>query len=256
MGLDPIWTLAPNKLVAKAASRVIKPSGELIVAGGEEQAFMAPLPLPLVPGLDGLDLQRFRELNLATAGQAARLSLVQLEVPFGRRADFLHEVLRGVDLSPVRPPGARPPAETAAHLFDEDTNRPALLEAALFGLVERLGRRLRRQRLALRRLVVCLAYSDGLQCARAIGVRPATANDLLLFPRARAALQHAWQRRVRVRRLELRCEELVFPPAQRELFDADRRAAERRAGLVAAVDAVRERFGPQALRFGRSLAAA
>jgi DNA polymerase-4 len=31
LGLDPIWTLAANKLVAKAASRLVKPLGELLV---------------------------------------------------------------------------------------------------------------------------------------------------------------------------------------------------------------------------------
>ncbi len=31
LGLDPIWSVAPNKLVAKIASRLVKPVGEYIV---------------------------------------------------------------------------------------------------------------------------------------------------------------------------------------------------------------------------------
>jgi DNA polymerase IV len=31
LGLDPIWSLAPNKLVAKVATRLVKPTGEYIV---------------------------------------------------------------------------------------------------------------------------------------------------------------------------------------------------------------------------------
>ena len=36
LGLDPIWSVAPNKLVAKVATRLVKPDGEYIVAPGEE----------------------------------------------------------------------------------------------------------------------------------------------------------------------------------------------------------------------------
>ena len=44
LGLDPIWSVAPNKLLAKVASRLVKPCGEYLVAGGAETAFLAPLP--------------------------------------------------------------------------------------------------------------------------------------------------------------------------------------------------------------------
>jgi DNA polymerase-4 len=35
LDLDPIWSVAPNKLVAKVATRLVKPDGEYIVAPGE-----------------------------------------------------------------------------------------------------------------------------------------------------------------------------------------------------------------------------
>ena len=34
--LDPIWAVAANKLVAKVATRIVKPDGELTVAAGDE----------------------------------------------------------------------------------------------------------------------------------------------------------------------------------------------------------------------------
>lgn len=43
LGLSPIWSVAPNKLVAKVATRLVKPEGEYIVAAGEEEPFLAPL---------------------------------------------------------------------------------------------------------------------------------------------------------------------------------------------------------------------
>ncbi len=34
LGLDPIWSVAPNKLLAKVADRLVKPCGEYLLAGG------------------------------------------------------------------------------------------------------------------------------------------------------------------------------------------------------------------------------
>jgi DNA polymerase-4 len=53
LGMDPIWSVAPNKLVAKAATRIVKPDGEYIVAGGEEADVLAPCPSPSSPASNG-----------------------------------------------------------------------------------------------------------------------------------------------------------------------------------------------------------
>ena len=221
LGLDPIWSLAPNKLIAKVATRLVKPDGEYIVAAGEEAPFLAPLPIHLVPGIERDDLLRFRELNLTRVSQAAGLTLEQLQVPFGKQAMLMYEVVRGIDPSPVLPVGHKPPRLVADREFGTDTNDPAVLQGALYRLVETHGRNLRRRRRAARRVAVLLDYTDGVRCARQATVRPASANDQKLFAAAQRALQMAWIRRVRVRHLRLICDRLIYPPAQLELFDAD-----------------------------------
>ncbi len=253
--LAPIWALAPNKLVAKVATRLVKPDGEYIVGAGEEEAFLAPLPLGVVPGIERDDLVRLGDFNFTRAGQVAGMRLEELQVPFGRRAGYLYEAVRGIDSSPVRPLGERPPRIVRQHTFDEDAHGPAALESALYTLVEQAGRRLRDRCLAARRVAVRLGYSDGLDRIRQRALRPATANDLTLFARARAALYLAWQRRVRVRHLDLICDRLTFPPAQRSLFSEDRDERRRRTRLVAAMDAIRDRYGEAAIKVGRTLAA-
>ena len=255
LGLDPIWSVAPNKLVAKVATRLVKPDGEYIVPGGKEKALLAPLPVRLVPGIERDDLLRLQEFNLTHAFQVAALSLEQLEIPFAARARLLYEAVRGIDPSPVLPVGQKPPRVIADHEFGTDTNDVHTLESALYRLVEQAGVRLRKRRRAARRIAIVLDYSDGMRRARQVAARPATANDLTLFALARRALHLAWIRRVRIRHLRLICDRLVFPPAQLELFVADRRADQKRSELVNAIDTVRQRFGHEAVRFGRTLAA-
>lgn len=251
--LAPIWSVAPNKLVAKVATRIVKPLGEYIVGAGEEAAFLGPLPLHLLPGIEQGDLRQLRALNLTRAGQVALLTADQLRIAVGSRADFIYDAVRGLDASPVRRPAQRPYRVAVAHDFDTDTNDPAVLAGRLYALVEAAGARLRREGLAARRVGVALTYSDGPVQVRSARVQPASANDIVLFACGRRALVAARARRVRVRRLRLICDRLTFPPAQLALFAEDRAAEEKRTALVAALDAVRGRFGAGALRVGRTL---
>ncbi|MEJ2155824.1 MAG: hypothetical protein P8X96_10845 [Desulfobacteraceae bacterium] len=252
MGLDPIWSLAPNKLVAKVASRLVKPLGEYIVAPGDEAAFLSPLPVWLIPGIESRDLVRLREFNLTTVHQVTALNRAQLETGFGRRAGFIADALQGIDAAPVLPVGQQPPRVILNHAFGTDTNRPAAVEGAVYRLVEQAGRRLRKQGRAARRIRIVVDYSDGRRSARQVRIEPATANDLALFPFARRTLNLAWHRRVRLRHLRLIFDRLVFPPAQMPLFEEEDQTAARQATIVAAMDKIRDRFGFQAVAMGRS----
>jgi DNA polymerase-4 len=255
LGLDPIWSVAPNKLVAKVATRLVKPDGEYVVGAGEEKSFLAPLPLILMPGIERDDLARLREFNLTQVSQLIALGLEQLRVPFGVRARFLYETARGIDPSPVLPVGQKPPKVIADHEFGTDTNDISALESVLYGLVEQLGDKLRRRRRAARRIAVILDYSDGKRCARQLAARPATANDLTLFKLARRTLMLAWTRRVRIRHMRLICDRLTFPPTQLELFAAEQKETQKRDNFVIAIDRIRRRFGKHAIQVGRTMAA-
>ena len=72
---------------------------------------------------------------------------------------------------------------------------------------------------------------------------------------AKRALFLAWVRRVRIRHVRLICDRLAFPPAQLELFAANQKETEKRDNLICAIDRIRHRFGNQAIRMGRVLAA-
>ncbi len=254
LGLDPIWSLAPNKLVAKVATRLVKPDGEYLVEPGEERRFLAPVPVHLLPGLERDQLALLRELNLMRAADVARLPLGRLEEAFGADAGLLHDTVRGVDPSPVLPAGRRQGRLWLDHEFGEDQHHPDVVEAALFSLVERAGRRLRQRRLGARRVGLQLDYSDGLRSLGSASRREATANDFALGGLARAALGRAWTRRVRLRHLRLVCDRLAAPSAQLSLLPGEQGQDRRQEQVVGALDSIRQRFGVDAIRVGRTLA--
>ncbi len=253
LGFDPIWSVAPNKLVAKVATRVVKPTGEYIIEAGEERAFLEPLPVHLLPGLEREDLVRLGEIGLRTVADLCTWTLPQLETMFPGRSRFLYETARGIDPSPVLPFGAALPVITRAYTFQNDTNEAPVLEAALYVLAEEIGAVLRQQRLVARRLGVIVDYIDGRRHGRRISLRHATANDFLLFNAARHMVTCGSLRRVRVRHLRLTADRLSFPHAQMDLYEDGTRVHDRWGALLNAIDTVRARFGQDALRIGRTL---
>jgi len=253
LGTQPVWSVAPNKLVAKVASRTVKPTGETIVRPGDESAFLASLPLFLIPGINPGDLARLRELNLLLAGQVSQLDLAQLDVLCGRRNQRVYRAVRGIDASPVLPVGQKPPAVKKNYAFGNDTNHTGRINAVLYTLVEQAGAELRSQNLAAGRIRIVLDYSDGIRVFRQQRVKPSTANDRRLFAAARKVLNLAWVRRIRIRHLRLICDRLTFPPAQMPLFAGDREKERVDTEVINAMDAIRSRFGKGAIRVGRTL---
>ncbi len=251
-GLLPIWSVAPNKLVSKVATRLVKPVGEYVVAEGEERAFILPLPLVLLPGIEKNDLLQLADFNLTTAGQVAGLGEDALATVFGKRAGFIFETVRGIDASPVMAAGQKPETVFASRAFGGDAVAFRFVAQGVYELVEAVGAALRRRGRAARSLSIAVDYPDGVRCCRQLSVQPPSANDINLFETARRLMDMAWLRRVRPSRITLACPKPVHHRPQMELFGGMEKTFKNDT-LMDAVDHVRRRFGQGAVRMGRTL---
>lgn len=251
LSLSPIWSVATNKLIAKTASRIVKPLGEYVVDPGDEKNFLSTLPIFLIPGIESEDLLKLNDFNITEVSQAAAFTADQMQTLFGHRGVFIRDRLHGIDPSPVRPLEEPPPRVVQCREFGDDSNDRQQVERCLYQLTEQAGRQLRVQDLAARRISLVLEHTDGVRRTRQVKAKPATANDVSLFSHSRRALGLAWNRRVRLRRMVLTFDRLTYPPAQRLLFPSERRQAEKEEQLMVAMDGVRQRFGNEALMMGR-----
>ena len=243
LGLDPIWSIGANKLVAKVASRLVKPRGEYIVGGGEEQSFLAPLPLELLPDIAPVDLLRLRDVNIRRVHQAAALSVQALSVLCDHRAHLLYQMVRGIDPNPVHPAGSPQIDNSYPYLFSPDTNQEAMVRAALMTISQQAGGNLRLRRLGCRRVAVALLYTDGVTVTRQAVAPTPVCDDPGLQHLASTALYRAWHRRVRLRQITLTCSLLQHPVQQLSLFTAADHRPQKNRRLSEAVDAIRSRCG-------------
>jgi len=91
-GLGVSIGAACTKVVASIASRLERPRGFRMVAPGEEEAFLTPLPVERLHGIGRIHARALAERGIATIGQLRRVPKAALRAAFGADGPILIEV--------------------------------------------------------------------------------------------------------------------------------------------------------------------
>lgn len=246
-GLDCSIGIGPSRMIAKLASDHAKPRGLMEVRAGWEEGFLAGLPLAALPGIGPRSAARLAELGLTEVVQIQRMSLDRLEALLGGDAKMLKLRAHGHGGSTLRP-GGGPRSVSRETTLSRDLREPAALETVLARLVARVAADLRGDGLAARTVVLKLRHDDFRTVTRRRTLDEPTHIDAELFAAAvglfRGAFDEVRARDRGVRLIGVAAVNLTAA-AEGDLFEAPDRIRLRR--LTAAVDAVRARFGFDAL---------
>lgn len=252
-GLTASVGLAPNKFLAKLASDLEKPDGLVIVAPDRVQAFLDPLPIGRLWGVGAATLPKLERLGVRTFADLRRFPMEELRERFGDWGAHFGELVRGEDERPVVPDHE---AKSISHetTFAEDSADVEHLRGVLLTLVEQVAGRLRRHALAARTVFIKVRTADFDTHTRRCTL-PAPTDETAQLWLAAAGLFTEWsgsaERRKRaVRLLGAGVAQLTRAGAgQLELFASRASLAQRR--LDRAVDAIRARFGDDAITHGQ-----
>ena len=246
LGLVLSVGVATNKLCAKIASDLEKPDGFVVVPPGGEAAFLAPLPLSRLWGVGPRTREVLEGWGLRTIGELAAFEVRALEARFGAHGTAIAERARGLDEAAVEPHEA---AKSIGHehTFDRDTLDPAQVERMVLRLAEGVGKRLRAASVRARTIQLKLRVAPFETRTRQRTLPQPTDDDLTLFRVSRSLLRDAMREdrdagRVSPVRLVGVSTSGLVAGQQLGLFDAARASR-----LNAALDAVRTRFGDDAL---------
>ena len=248
-----------SKLVAKLAVEKAKPktgaTGVHVVPPGHELAFMREHKLGDIPGIGPKTTARLAERGLRSVEDVLSLDDAALErLVGGAEAAWLMERARGVDHSDV---AEREEARSISRdeTFDADIHDDALLEGELTELVSRAGADLRADDLQARTITVRIRDMDFRTRQASRTVDEPLASDRALFAVARELLRRLRRdRHVPARLLGVAVSNFTAPPArQLGLFEPSREPleTERDRDVSRAMDAVRARFGRDAIAPGR-----
>jgi DNA polymerase IV len=142
VGLTASVGVACTKLVAKIASDLRKPDGLVVVAPGDEAAFLAPLPISRLWGVGERTAAALRDFGVTTIGDLAALPREPLVQRFGKHGASLVDRAKGIDPDPV---ATGDPAKSIGHehTFDTDTADREVIERTLLGMADGVAWRVR-----------------------------------------------------------------------------------------------------------------
>jgi DNA polymerase-4 len=237
--------VATNKLCAKVASDLRKPDALVVVPPGGEAQFLAPLPVTRLWGVGPQARQALSDYGVTTIGQLAALPEATLRRRFGTHGAELRLRSQGIDPSPVVPTHA--PKSVGHELtFDHDVFDARRLETTLLDLAESVASRLRRHDLAAGAVQLKLRYEGFDTITRQAPLGRQVRESEPIYELGVTLLRKALAPGRAVRLIGLTAIHLSSAQ-QLTLFDAPGRTDR----ITESIDAVRKRFGDEAITRAR-----
>jgi DNA polymerase-4 len=241
LGITISIGLSHNRLLAKLAAERGKPRG-FYVFGAEAAATLAGEPVSLLPGIGPAQVKRLHALGLTRIGQLAALSDRAARQKLGDEGPAMAARARGEDVRGVVTERSSK-SVSAETTFDTDIAATAELEAYLWQLCEKLGRRLRAEAAAAAGIVLKLKTADFSSRTRALRLPNPTQLPETLFEAAQTLLARETDG-TRFRLIGIGAAPLA-DPAFADQGDLADTTTPRRAARQAAIDHLRNRFGNQ-----------
>ncbi len=245
-GLPITVGVATTKSLAKIASALAKPDGLMVVPPEGELTLLHSLPVERLWGVGPATARTLHEHGITLVGQIAHLDEGELATMVGRSGGrHLHDLATNRDPRPVLA-GRRRRSFGAQSALGTRRRSPHELDTLLVELADRLTRRMRSAQRSGRTIVLRLRFGDYSRATRSRTMRHATSASAPVLAAARALLEEAGPT------IEQRGLTLIGlavsglddgEPGQLELPLEEPEGA----GLDAALDAVRDRFGPGAM---------
>ncbi len=247
-GLTCSVGVAPVKFLAKICSDVNKPDGVFILETGDVEAFLATLPVRKIPGVGPRMAEALGKFGIRFASDMRRYSPDFFRTRFGRPGLVLLERAMGRDprrVEPVR----EAKSESAEETLAKDTRDLEQLRRILLAHAEKVGRRLRSQKLQGRTVTLKVKYADFTQITRSKTLDAPVASTQGIYGVARELLEAVSLKRA-VRLLGVGVSNFGAPRERLTLLSLlnggrspEFEGEKRRLKLDRTLDALRERFG-------------
>lgn len=241
-GLPISLGLSVNKTVSKIATGEAKPNGEIEVGLPRVKPFLAPLSIRKIPMIGMKTYQLLRSMGVIDIRTLSLIPPEMMEKLMGKNGLDIWKKANGIDSTPVVPYSERKSISTES-TFEQDTIDVTRLREILSAMVEKIAYQLRKKRRLTGCVTVKIRYSnfDTHTLQKTI---PYTSFDHVLTGVALELFNRLYQRRMLIRLIGVRFSHLVSGTQQLDLFED----TPEMVNLYQALDRIRNRFGPKAVR--------
>lgn len=251
IGVTASVGLSHNKFLAKIASDLDKPRGFSVIGRTETPEFLRDKPVAFLWGVGEATRVSLARAGLRTLADLRRAGRAALVARFGTSGERLFDLAHGEDRRRVTP-NAPVKSVSAETTFDADIADRDTLGAHLWVLCEKAADRMKAKSLQGRTAVLKLRRADFSALSRQIKLEePSQLADTLF--RATASLLSAVTEPGPFRLIGAGYTDLSPSDGRDPRGDLLDPEAATRAGAERAMDAIRARFGTEAIGKGRSL---
>jgi DNA polymerase-4 len=253
-GLTASLGISDSKYLAKVCSSFAKPRGLTLLRRADVERVLWPMSVSTLYGVGDKTALRLAVLGYRTVGDVARAPAGVLRRQMGVAGEKLWTNARGEDALRVTPPEEAPDAKSIGHehTLERDAYDRSHVEAMLYYLAEKVGRRARRAEMAGRRVVLKLRDRQFRTITHGRILSAPIDSDEALFRVGCSLLEETrfWERGVRLLGISL---QMLGPAgAGRQLaLDFDGRAAR----TTPVVDRIKSKYGEHAIGPARVLEA-
>ena len=250
VGISASIGLSYNKFLAKIASDIDKPRGFSIIGQSEAMEFLANKPVGLLWGVGKVLQKNLARDGVDTIGQLRRFDETTLLKRYGTIGQRLYNFARGQDARTINPSSSTK-SISAETTFNVDIRDQEELLQRLWPLCEKVSKRLKAEDYAGGGVSLKLKQSDFKQITRSRSLSSPTQLAEEIYRVAKDLLEPEISGR-KFRLIGVGATRLGSPEKadQPDFLDPKR---QERADIERAMDAVRDRFGGEAIVKGRSL---
>jgi DNA polymerase-4 len=251
LGVTGSVGLSHNKFLAKIASDLDKPRGFSVIGRAETADFLRPKPVRIIWGVGTATQAALEKAGIRTIADLLRWDRADLVARFGSMGEQLYHLARGEDRRRVSR-DEKVKSISKETTFFQDTADPDILDGHLWRLAEQVADRAKAKALSGRTVTLKLKKGD----FQLISRRHALSDPTQLTDRIYRAARDLFQPEVAKGPFRLIGVGIADLASEAEadllgdLLDPD---AQRRAKAERATDAIRAKFGPDAIVKGRAL---
>ena len=236
--LHPFTSIAPNKFVARAASRVAGTGQVMVINEGEGKDFLEDLSVCFLPASSGT-LERLELLGIHRMGQLGSLSLAAVSLEFGNEGKRLWELSNGIDGTALIPWSKAPMLEEQIY-FEPAAETIGQVLAGGDELLTRLGRRLQERWQCCLRLAISMHFSNDHIAQRVVHFKEATSCKETMLRHLKQYLEKA-KFTASVSKMRLTLTDFCPESGRQALFLAE--PLRHRERLASAISWLRQRYG-------------
>ena len=251
LGLTGSIGLSHNKFLAKVASDLNKPRGFSVIGKAETNSFLLDKPIGLIWGVGAVAKESLGKAGIQTFSDLLRWDRQDLNQRFGSLGDRLWHLARGHDLRRVT---SDAPVKSISNetTFFEDTSDSDILDGHIWRLAEKVSDRAKARDMAGRVVTLKLKRKDHKSLSRRVTLRDPTQIADRIYRTARDLFGQVGPQGP-YRLIGVGLSDLVGDADSDLTSDLLDPNAAKRTKAERATDAIRAKFGSDAIVKGRSL---